>query len=165
MDERDLILTPAEMLEVRDEVRRLRSVVNLPIELSVGHYQENPLAICRTLDLSTLYIDHRGNVNFCCQLSGYLEAGDYDSEVVGSLHTLSLAEAHGMLIERVMQHHRDKLERIHRGDLGLVDHFPCFYCAKYFNKVDWLEGQPDHPWNGGTGAMTPTRVELPMLIG
>lgn len=164
LDERDLILTPAEMLEVRDEVRRLQPTINLPIELSVGHFEETPLAICRTLDLSTIYIDHRGNLNFCCQLSGYLEADDYDSEVVGSLHTHSLAEAHLKLVERVMQHHRDKMAHIHRGDLGTVDYFPCFYCAKYFNKVGWLEGKPDHPWSGGTTSNAPpARLDLPML--
>jgi MoaA/NifB/PqqE/SkfB family radical SAM enzyme len=166
MDERHLILTPAEMLEVKDEVLRLQASVCLPIDLSVGHFEQNPLAICRTLDLSTLYIDHRGNLNFCCQLSGYLEADDYSSEVVCSLHSHTLAEAHTKLLERVMQHHRDKLERIHAGDLGLVDHFPCFYCAKYFHKVGWLEGRTDHPWGGGANSTpTPARVELPILVG
>jgi MoaA/NifB/PqqE/SkfB family radical SAM enzyme len=171
MDARNLILSPAEMLAVKDEVLRLRPSITLPIELSVGHYEENPLVLCRTLDLSTIYIDHRGNLNFCCQLSGYLEADDYDSEVVCSLHTHSLAEAHLRLLERVMQHHRDKLSRIHASDLTLVEQFPCFYCARYFHKVGWLDAQPDHLWNDGrprvaAPAARPSELlELPVLSG
>jgi MoaA/NifB/PqqE/SkfB family radical SAM enzyme len=172
MEELDLILTPREMIEVKAEVERLRTVMNVPLELSVGHFEKNPLAICRTLDLSTIYIDHRGNLNFCCQLSGYLEADDSDSEVVCSLETLSLAEAHQELVRWVAHHHQEKIARIADGSLSLPDHFPCFYCAKFFRKIGWLERRPEHPWNEGVtgwggdeGRDRDGRIELPMLVG
>jgi MoaA/NifB/PqqE/SkfB family radical SAM enzyme len=144
----DLVPSPEEMLEVKAELERLKRLMNWPIALSVGHYEENPLAICRTLDMSTMYIDHRGNLNFCCQLSGYLEADDTESEVIASLHTHSLHEAHLLLVERIARHHRDKIARIVEGPLPLVDQYPCFYCAKYFDKVGWLE-RTGSPWAGG----------------
>jgi MoaA/NifB/PqqE/SkfB family radical SAM enzyme len=180
MEELGLILTPQEMIAVKEEVQRLRAVMTVPLELSVGHHEKNPLAICRTLDLSTIYIDHRGNLNFCCQLSGYLEADDNSSEVVCSLFTHSLQEAHLKLVQWVARHHQDKIARIAEGSLTLADHFPCFYCAKYFQKVGWLERQPGHPWGGGAavrrsegeagnGAVpaidSPGRIDLPMLVG
>jgi MoaA/NifB/PqqE/SkfB family radical SAM enzyme len=181
MEELGLILTPQEMIAVKEEVQRLRAVMTVPLELSVGHYEKNPLAICRTLDLSTIYIDHRGNLNFCCQLSGYLEADDSTSEVVCSLFTHSLQEAHLKLVQWVARHHQDKIARIADGSLTQADYFPCFYCARYFQKVGWLERQPDHPWGGGEterrgeprispqGQDDPPAssgpIELPMLVG
>lgn len=168
MDELGLILTPEEMIAVKEEVERLQRSVAVPLELSVGHYVKNPLAICRTLDLSTIYIDHRGNLNFCCQLSGYLEADDNESEVVCSLYDHTLKEAHLKLVEWVARHHREKIARIAEGSLGLADHFPCFYCAKYFRKVGWLERKPGHPWGDGSrgrqdDGTTRGPLELPVL--
>jgi MoaA/NifB/PqqE/SkfB family radical SAM enzyme len=173
MDDLGLILTPEEMIAVKAEVERIRAVVAVPLELSVGHYVKNPLAICRTLDLSTIYIDHRGNLNFCCQLSGYLEADESQSEVVCSLADHSLQEAHLKLVEWVARHHQEKIARIAAGSLGLADLFPCFYCAKYFHKVGWLERRSGHPWGPphpaeektGTDSTKITRLELPVLIG
>lgn len=172
MDDLGLILTPEEMIAVKGEVERLRAVVAVPLELSVGHYVKNPLAICRTLDLSTIYIDHRGNLNFCCQLSGYLEADESQSEVVCSLLDHTLAEAHLKLVRWVARHHEDKIGRISAGNLGLADQFPCFYCAKYFNKVGWLERRPGHPWGEPHPEMEKpenetkvARLELPVLLG
>jgi MoaA/NifB/PqqE/SkfB family radical SAM enzyme len=173
MDDLGLILTPQEMLEVKAEVERLRSVVTVPLELSVGHHVKSPLAICRTLDLSTIYIDHRGNLNFCCQLSGYLEADDSQSEVVCSLLDHTLQEAHLKLVQWVARHHQEKIARIADGSLGLADHFPCFYCARYFRKVGWLERRPGHPWGDAPPATERSeeetsriaRLELPVLTG
>lgn len=173
MDELGLLLTPEEMIAVKAEVERLRAVVAVPLELSVGHYVKNPLAICRTLDLSTIYIDHRGNLNFCCQLSGYLEADESQSEVVCSLFDHTLQEAHLKLVSWVAEHHQEKIRRIAEGSLGLADHFPCFYCARKFHKVGWLERRPGHPWSSGrpdgeeNAKETPqsARLELPVLTG
>jgi hypothetical protein len=37
-------------------------------------------------------------------------------------------------------------EKVRRGELGELDHFPCWYCVKYLDKVPVLKDIPRHPW-------------------
>ena len=40
----------------------------------------------------------------------------------------------------------DKIGLIKNGGITELDHSPCFYCSKYFKKLDWIESYRDSPW-------------------
>jgi hypothetical protein len=74
---------------------------------------------------------------------------------MGNLHEVSLAEACERFRQRVATYLADKQEKVSRGELSELDHFPCWYCVQYLDKVPWLRHVPQHPWTQGehhTGA-------------
>ena len=56
------------------------------------------------------------------------------------------AEAVERFHQRVAAYLSDKREKVRRGELGELDHFPCWYCVKYLDKVPVLKDIPRHPW-------------------
>ena len=68
---------------------------------------------------------------------------------MGNLHEMSLAEACARFRQRVATYLADKQERVQRGEFSELDHFPCWYCVKYLDKVPWLRHVPQHPWAQG----------------
>jgi hypothetical protein len=65
---------------------------------------------------------------------------------MGNLHEISLAEAVARFRQRVATYLADKQAQVERGAFGGLDHYPCWYCLKYLDKVSWLERFPQHPW-------------------
>jgi hypothetical protein len=51
------------------------------------------------------------------------------------------------MADAVAKYQKDKIQRLAEGKLGDLDYFPCWYCLKYFRKVDWLRKFPDTPWS------------------
>ena len=87
----------------------------------------------------------RGNLTLCCQLSGYA-GGTPGTDVVGNLHELSLAEAVDRFHQRVAMYLADKRTGSAVASSSELDHFPCWYCVKYLNKVPGLTRLRHHPW-------------------
>jgi hypothetical protein len=110
-----------------------------------GYFSESPFFPCAPLELEEYNLDYRGNLTLCCQLSGYA-GGTPGTDVVGNLHEMSLAEACGRFRQSVAQYLAAKRERLHRGEFSDVDHFPCWYCVKYLDKVPGLKRFPHHSW-------------------
>ena len=60
-------------------------------------------------------------------------------------------DGHKKLVGAIAGLQRDRIKAIGRGGLGETDHFQCVACARYFNKLDWLEEFPDNPWSRTAG--------------
>ena len=58
---------------------------------------------------------------------------------MGNLHEVSLAEACERFRQRVAKYLADKHDKVNRGEFSELDHFPCWYCVKYLDRVSWLK--------------------------
>jgi MoaA/NifB/PqqE/SkfB family radical SAM enzyme len=145
---RQLDLSPPERRQVEAEIQDLRKQAAVPVGLAPGYYSASPFFPCGPLELQEYNLDYRGNLTLCCQLSGYA-GGTPGTDVVGNLSDMSLAEAIARFHQRVSTYLADKQDTIRRGAFGELDHFPCWYCMKYLNKVPGLKDIPGHPWIDG----------------
>jgi MoaA/NifB/PqqE/SkfB family radical SAM enzyme len=132
-----LDLSPAERREVEAQIWRLQKDASVPITMAPGYFSESPFFPCGPLELEEFNLDYRGNLTLCCQLSGYA-GGTIGTDVMGNLHDVSLAEACDRFRQRVETYLADKQERVALGQFTELDHFPCWYCAKYLDKVPRL---------------------------
>jgi MoaA/NifB/PqqE/SkfB family radical SAM enzyme len=142
---RQLDLSPHERRAVEAEIGQLRQVSPVPVIMAPGYYSASPFFPCAPLTLQEYNLDYRGNLTLCCQLSGVagVNAG---TDVMGNLHEISLAEACARFRQRVVTYLADKQAQVQRGAFSILDHFPCWYCLKYLDKVSWLAQYPEHPW-------------------
>jgi MoaA/NifB/PqqE/SkfB family radical SAM enzyme len=142
---RGLNLSPAERRRVEARIWELRRSAPVFVGMAPGYFSESPFFPCAPLELDEFNVDHRGNLTLCCQLSGY--AGQNEArDIMGNLHDVSLAEACDRFRARVARYLADKRERVQRGAFDELDHFPCWYCAKYLGKVTSLPGFPERAW-------------------
>ena len=142
---RGLDLTPQEHREVEALIWRLQKSAPLPVMMGPGYFSESPFFPCGPLELEEFNLDYRGNLTLCCQLSGY-EGGTPGTDLMGNLHEISLAEACGRFRKRVEVYLAEKRERVARREFTELDHFPCWYCVKYLDKVPRLGMLPQHAW-------------------
>lgn len=140
-----LLLHPDDIKEIKNESLRLQKIFKIKITLSAGYFDEDPLASCRPLTMKDLYVTSRGDVSFCCQLTDY-KGGEKGTDLIGNLEEMSLFEAHKRMIDTVAKYKKDKIQLIAEGGLRKLDYYPCWYCLKYFRKVDWMAEQPGNPW-------------------
>lgn len=140
---RGLDLTPRERRESEAEIWRLQKSAPLSVTMGPGYFSESPFFPCGPLELEEFNLDFRGNLTLCCQLSGY-EGGVPGTDFMGNLHEVGLAEACDRFRERVAVYLAEKRERVARGELTELDHFPCWYCVKYLNKAPRLSPLSAH---------------------
>jgi MoaA/NifB/PqqE/SkfB family radical SAM enzyme len=143
---RGLDLTPVARRAIEARIWALRRDAPIAVDMAPGYFSESPFFPCAPLELDEYNVDHRGNLTLCCHLSGY-SGPNTDADVLGSLHQLSLAEACDRFRARVAVYLADKRARLDRGALSELEHFPCWYCVNYLDKVtlrDSLSG-PDSP--------------------
>jgi MoaA/NifB/PqqE/SkfB family radical SAM enzyme len=134
---RGLELSSRECRQVEAEIWRLKESAPIPVTMAPGYFTESPFFPCSPLELEEFNLDYRGNVTLCCQLSG-LTGGPPDTDSMGNLHEVSLAEALGQFRRRVAEYLAEKRDRVARGEFSELDHFPCLYCVKYLDKVPKL---------------------------
>jgi MoaA/NifB/PqqE/SkfB family radical SAM enzyme len=141
----DSDLPPEEWLPVKREVAALAALPGrrTVVALDYGAPFEGPETPCETFALRRIYVDTRGRVCTCCQLSQY---GFNDSEVVADLHTESLADAHRKYQARLVALRRDSRPA---GD-DPVNPFPCLRCAKASGKLSWLNAYPQSAWHSAS---------------
>jgi MoaA/NifB/PqqE/SkfB family radical SAM enzyme len=142
---RGLDLGPQERRAVEAEIRRLQTDAPVAVGMGPGYFSATPFFPCAPLELQEYNLDYRGNLTLCCQLSGYA-GGTPDTDVVGNLHDMNLAEAVDRFHQRVATYRRDKQAKVSRGAFGALDHFPCWYCVQYLDKVPGLTRLPHHLW-------------------
>lgn len=142
---RGLDLSPQERLEVEEEIRRLTESAPILVAMAPGYFSESPLFPCAPLEREELNVDYRGNVTLCCQLSGYSGANT-QADFMGNLSEVSLAEAIDRSRRMIATYLTEKQAKVASGEFGQLDHFPCWYCVKYLDKVSWLKNFPNHPW-------------------
>src|SRR6185436_15286264 len=131
----DSDLPAEEWLPVRREVEAIAAEAGRQtmVALDYGAPFEGPEASCDTFALQRIYVDTRGRVCTCCQLSQY---GFNDAEVVADLNVETLAEAHQKYVARLAALRRASRPSEHKDDV--VDPFPCLRCAKASGKLSWL---------------------------
>jgi len=143
--ERDSDLGPDEWWAVTREVAALSSEPGrrTEIKLDYGYPFDGAERACDTFARRRLYVDTRGRLCTCCQLSCY---GTNETEVVADLHDMALADAVDTYWRRL-----DALEQEqrHQSSAGSVtDPFPCLRCCHVSGKLAWLRGYPRSPWHG-----------------
>src|SRR5438094_1160932 len=140
---RDSDLPPEEWMAVRRETEAIarepgrRTVV----ALDYGAPFDGPETPCETFALKRIYVDTRGRVCTCCQLSQY---GANETEVVADLHHESLADAHRKYVARLRELRAAQAPRASAGDV--FDTLPCIRCARVSGKVEWLAAYPSTAW-------------------
>ncbi len=144
--EQDLVLSPQQYREAEQRVERLKSVMKIEINFSLGHHEPLMFFQCRALTMYSPNVDYKGRLTFCCQLSGYTDAPEQELDTVADLNTVNLYDAHKMWADMIHKFNIDKIEFIKSGGATDLDYFPCFYCSKYFNKIDWIQKYKDDPW-------------------
>jgi len=140
-----LVPSPSEQRKIAKEVMNITKMMTIGIFLSPGFDIPELVFQCRALQMSSLTVDYRGNIVFCCQLSGY-SGSDTEIDIIGNLKDMSLFEAHKKLVDKIAEFQKDRIKKIEKGEISDLDRFPCFYCAKYFGKLDWLKDFPESPW-------------------
>lgn len=143
----DMDLTPEEYRLVEQKVDEIKNFTKHEVLMSMGAYSPLKMFQCRTLTMSNLNFDYKGRLTFCCLLSGYREDPTVpEAEIIADMRETDLVEGVQLWMERIFEFNRDKLNYIRAGRFTEHDYFPCFYCKKYFGKINWLERFPDHPW-------------------
>ena len=51
------------------------------------------------------------------------------------------------MIDAVAKYKKDKIQLLAEGKLSKLDYHHCWYCSKYFRKVDWMAELPENPWS------------------
>jgi MoaA/NifB/PqqE/SkfB family radical SAM enzyme len=143
--QRGLDLTPSERRQVEAEIWCLQPQAAVPVAMAPGYFSAAPFFPCAPLTLEEFNLDYQGNLTLCCQLSGH-SGSNAGTDVLGNLHHISLAEAVARFRQRVATYLADKQARVEQGTFGGLDHYPCWYCLKYLDKVPWLGRFPQHPW-------------------
>ena len=141
-----LLLHPDDLKKITDEVLRLQQIFKIKITRSTGYFDSDFLALCYPLTMKELFINSKGKISFCCQLTDY-EDSPNDTDLIGNLDEISLYEAHQRMVDAIGNYEKAKIQRLAKGNLGNLDYYPCWYCLKYFKKVDWLTQFPDNPWS------------------
>ena len=142
---RQLDLSPRERRAVEADIWRLQPGAPVVVGMAPGYFSQSPFFPCAPLELQEFNVDYRGNLTLCCQLSGYAPDRAH-TDVIANLHEVSLADACARFRERVATYLAEKRRRVARGELSALDHFPCWYCVKYLDKVRDLDRIPAHPW-------------------
>ncbi|MFH1140840.1 MAG: radical SAM protein [Chloroflexota bacterium] len=142
-----LDLPPQKYIEIGAEVNRLARAFRFPVVMATGAHSMSYWFPCTAQHMEEFSVDVRGNLALCLNLTDYA-GGVPGTEVAGNLAEMSFAEAHRRLVRLIAAFQEAKATAIETGALDERDlHFPCWSCAKYFQKMDWLADFPGHPWN------------------
>ncbi|MBC7791406.1 MAG: hypothetical protein H7Z74_15785, partial [Anaerolineae bacterium] len=90
-----------------------------------------------------IYVDARGRVPFCCQLSRY---GTGPEPILGDLNSESLATvfARG---ETTYSDFAAETSRLYQmGQRDAVDDYPCMSCARRNGRTAFMADFPTHAW-------------------
>lgn len=158
--DRDSDLLPHEWYAVRDEVKALaRENRRTFVQLDYGAPFDGDEAPCETFEGRRVYVDARGRLSVCCQLSEY---GFAETDVVADLAQVGFAEAWPLYQSRVTELQR----RTARPEV-LADEFdalPCIRCARSCGKMQWIARYTDSPWSRAAlpeaPALAPALVSL-----
>ena len=136
-------LSPDEWRAIVQEVNDVASQSVIRVVLDYGGPVPMPRERCNTLASRQLYVDARGRVPFCCQLSRYGNGGE---QIVGDLNRESLATIVTRSTAAYDAFHAET-ERLHQiGKVDALDDFPCVSCARRHGQTRFLSAFPGHAW-------------------
>ncbi len=147
--EHGLMLPRARWNEVTGEILRLSKIVKLNIVHCAGAYSPWSFYQCASMQMTDIHIDCRGNLCVCCILP-YYTSGDEEKDklvLAGNLAEMDLWDAHKRLVAIIARLNQSKIRKIAEGTFSESDHYPCIYCLKYFDKLNWIkELDPGNEW-------------------
>ncbi|HET6763593.1 MAG TPA: radical SAM protein [Longimicrobiaceae bacterium] len=158
--ERDSDLPPEEWMPVRREIQAIAAEPGRRtiIQLDYGGPQDGEEVACDTFSLQRVYVDARGRLSTCCQLSEY---GFNEADVVADLNDMPLRDAWPLYTAAI---DRQRLMQQKPADGGdAFDAFPCIRCARSCGKMEWIAQFPDSPWVGSAYAHAGPTVPLVSL--
>jgi MoaA/NifB/PqqE/SkfB family radical SAM enzyme len=141
---RDSDLPPEDWLPT---VRAVQALACEPgrrseVVLDYGHPFESAESPCETFSGDRIYVDTKGRLCTCCQLSGF---GFNETEVVADLHDTPLAVAYERYLRRLEALRR--AQRPQTGNPHPTDPFPCLRCSLASGKLHWLAQHPESRWH------------------
>ena len=136
-------LSPEEWQAVALEILALSRRSTVPLRLDYGAYEPEPRERCATMSMRQVYVDARGRVPFCCQLSRY---GTGDEPIVGDLNTESFATVVSRLEARYAEFAAASDRLVQIGKVDAMDDYPCLSCARKHGRTAFLAAFPEHPW-------------------
>jgi MoaA/NifB/PqqE/SkfB family radical SAM enzyme len=139
----DSDLSPHEWDAVTTEVRLLARESATPIGLDYGTFAPYPRPACNTMALRQIYVDARGRVPFCCQLSRY---GTGPEPILGDLTSETLATAFARAASVYADFAAVSSELYQLGRRDDLDEYPCMNCARRHGRTGFLADFPEHPW-------------------
>lgn len=139
-----LYLTFEEHARVAARIRRLDSVLSIPVTADDGYHIDTPFYMCDAMSNRTLHIDPDGNLNLCCRYSGIPAGGD-DADAIANLHQVTLAEAHQAMVRTSAETMVARVQALAEGLTSEWDRNPCNHCFKTHGKPHWGERGPAGP--------------------
>jgi MoaA/NifB/PqqE/SkfB family radical SAM enzyme len=141
---RDSDLPAEDWLPTTRAVRALAAEPGRRTEVSLdyGHPFEGAEAPCETFARRRIYVDTKGRLCTCCQLSGF---GFNETDVVADLHDVPLAVAYERYADRLAA--LERAQRPQPDDPRMTDPFPCLRCAAASDKLEWLALHPGSHWH------------------
>jgi MoaA/NifB/PqqE/SkfB family radical SAM enzyme len=141
---RDSDLSPAEWFEVADETRAIGAEPHrrTRVALDYGAPFDGEESLCQTFKHERVYVDTRGRLCLCCQLSNH---GFNEAEVVADLHVTPFAEAWPMYQEQLAA--LRKAQTPDPRHPHPTDPFPCLRCVKAQKKDVWVQKFPMSAWH------------------
>ncbi len=136
--DKNLYLPPRMWKQVRARLDRLRDAFRVEIRYPDALHFENRFHVCSAMQSQPFHVNSSGELNLCCYHSGVPHAGDGPaSDVAGNLRDISLAEAHGNLLDIIHQTQQWRRRDLAAGDLEEWHDFPCNWCMKAHGKPYW----------------------------
>jgi MoaA/NifB/PqqE/SkfB family radical SAM enzyme len=149
---RDSDIPPAEWPAIRDELWAIAAEPHrrAHVQLDYGFPFDGPESPCETFEGKRAYVDARGRLSTCCQLSEY---GTNDRDVVADLNVTPFAEVWPRYLAAIAS-----LRRGSRPRGEPLDEFPCMRCARSLGKTAWLGEFPGSPWVEAAGPAAPVQL-------
>lgn len=156
---RDSDLAPHEWYRARDEILALAAEPHrrCRVVLDYGAPFDGEEPLCDTFRMDRIYVDARGRLSLCCQLSEY---GFTETDVVADLHALDFREAWPRY-RAALEAQRLRSAPRHDGDP--LDKFPCIRCARSLGKMRWIGEYPASPWHGAALPHAPEPAPLRLV--
>ena len=146
--ERDSDLSPREWYAARNEVLALSREEGRKtfVSLDYGAPFDGEEPVCDTFEHKRVYVDARGRLSLCCQLSEY---GNNENDVVADLAEVPFALAWPRYVARLKA---QQLASLPREGGGEIERFPCIRCARSLGKMQWVRQYPGSPWHAAAEA-------------
>ncbi|MBC7174254.1 MAG: hypothetical protein H5U40_17550, partial [Polyangiaceae bacterium] len=126
------------------EVETIARDAGLPVMISAGHWDANPMAHCQTLRHQSFNVDCHGRLTFCCQLSGVAGAPS-EADVVADLRAVPLLRAIEAHLEMSKDLTRDRLRYLDESPDDPYRNFHCHFCLRRFGKLAHLDESASEP--------------------
>jgi MoaA/NifB/PqqE/SkfB family radical SAM enzyme len=147
---RDTDLSPPEWYGARDEILALSREPGrrTQIWLDYGAPAVGEEAPCDTFEGRRVYVDARGRLSLCCQLSEY---GFNEADVVADLNHEPFEQVYGRYLAAL---DAQRVRSQPQGSDDPIGAFPCIRCARALGKMEWIRSYPSSPWHAAAGSAT-----------